>query len=566
MADGAARRARAAARAARLARAARESARAGPPRGRGPEPVLAPRRRALDAPPDRDRAALLRPCCSRSRARRCACGARSPTRACSAATRRCAASRTRSATPRCFDPGGASSIQILIETGGPLLEPESAARRARATSREVAALPGVAGLRTPLLDLDPDARRRGALARGAASAEIAPALARSVDGDLALVTAVGAHPWRSEEAAADRRGAARAIPHPGLRRDGGRHDRAARGRARARCASTGASPRSWWSAGTSRSCSAPSARWSCRSRPCLMNVLSLGASYGILVWVFQEGHLSALARLRAARRHRPDHPARDVRGGVRPLDGLRGVPAEPDPGGVAAPARQPGQRDRGPRAHRAASISSAALILFVVIGAFAAGDLVYVKELGVGMGAALLLDVTLVRALLVPATMQLLGRLELVGAALARGRGRPRPYPRRRWRGRSCDFSAGSAGREIASHRTPRVRSPRPASRACVATLRRGARRERASMLAKARLESASRASVASAAPLLAAQLEHARSGRELGRARPAFSDCALIAARGAAETGRERPKSRSGPGASSRPPPRRFSTPRGRG
>jgi RND superfamily putative drug exporter len=55
-------------------------------------------------------------------------------------------------------------------------------------------------------------------------------------------------------------------------------------------------------------------------------------------------------------------------------------------------------------------ISSAALILFVVIGAFAAGDLIYVKELGVGMGSALLLDVTLVRALLVPATMQLLGR------------------------------------------------------------------------------------------------------------------------------------------------------------
>ena len=55
-------------------------------------------------------------------------------------------------------------------------------------------------------------------------------------------------------------------------------------------------------------------------------------------------------------------------------------------------------------------ISSAALILFVVIGAFAAGELVYVKELGIGMGSALLLDVTLVRALLVPATLQLLGR------------------------------------------------------------------------------------------------------------------------------------------------------------
>jgi uncharacterized membrane protein YdfJ with MMPL/SSD domain len=54
-------------------------------------------------------------------------------------------------------------------------------------------------------------------------------------------------------------------------------------------------------------------------------------------------------------------------------------------------------------------ISSAAAILLVVIGAFAAGELVYVKEIGVGMSAAIALDVTLVRALLVPATMRLLG-------------------------------------------------------------------------------------------------------------------------------------------------------------
>jgi RND superfamily putative drug exporter len=45
----------------------------------------------------------------------------------------------------------------------------------------------------------------------------------------------------------------------------------------------------------------------------------------------------------------------------------------------------------------------------VVIGAFAAGELVFVKEIGVGMSAAIALDVTLVRALLVPATMRLLG-------------------------------------------------------------------------------------------------------------------------------------------------------------
>jgi RND superfamily putative drug exporter len=55
-------------------------------------------------------------------------------------------------------------------------------------------------------------------------------------------------------------------------------------------------------------------------------------------------------------------------------------------------------------------ITSAALILLVVIGAFAAGELVFVKEIGVGMAAAIIFDVTLVRALLVPAAMKLLGR------------------------------------------------------------------------------------------------------------------------------------------------------------
>jgi RND superfamily putative drug exporter len=60
-------------------------------------------------------------------------------------------------------------------------------------------------------------------------------------------------------------------------------------------------------------------------------------------------------------------------------------------------------------AHTGRIITSAALILLVVIGAFAAGELVYVQQIGVGIGAAIALDVTLVRALLVPATMQLLG-------------------------------------------------------------------------------------------------------------------------------------------------------------
>jgi RND superfamily putative drug exporter len=47
----------------------------------------------------------------------------------------------------------------------------------------------------------------------------------------------------------------------------------------------------------------------------------------------------------------------------------------------------------------------------VVIGGFATSDIVMIKMVGVGMLVAVMLDATIVRALLVPATMRLLGRL-----------------------------------------------------------------------------------------------------------------------------------------------------------
>ncbi len=55
-------------------------------------------------------------------------------------------------------------------------------------------------------------------------------------------------------------------------------------------------------------------------------------------------------------------------------------------------------------------ITSAALLLGFVIGAFGMSGIVFMKMLGVGMLVALLIDATVVRALLVPATMKLLGR------------------------------------------------------------------------------------------------------------------------------------------------------------
>jgi RND superfamily putative drug exporter len=140
----------------------------------------------------------------------------------------------------------------------------------------------------------------------------------------------------------------------------------------------------------------------------LMNTLSLGASYGLLVWVFQEGNGAGLL-------------------GFDPLDGI-------DPTiplvmfavvfdlsmdyevFLLSRIQEEYQRTGDNRESVIAGlgrtgriITSAAMILLVVVGAFVAGDLVYVKQIGVGIAAAIALDVTLVRALLVPATMQMLG-------------------------------------------------------------------------------------------------------------------------------------------------------------
>jgi len=55
-------------------------------------------------------------------------------------------------------------------------------------------------------------------------------------------------------------------------------------------------------------------------------------------------------------------------------------------------------------------VTSAALIVVVVAGSFAFADVVLIKALGIGMAIAVALDATVIRALLVPATMRLLGR------------------------------------------------------------------------------------------------------------------------------------------------------------
>ncbi len=141
----------------------------------------------------------------------------------------------------------------------------------------------------------------------------------------------------------------------------------------------------------------------------VMNLLSMGASFGLLVFVFQEGHLHnwlnftplgyldaliavtmfcvlfglsmdyevfLLCRIKEAYDHSHNNYLSVVEGVER----------------------------------TGSIITSAALLLILVMGSFALTDIVTVKALGLGIALGVLIDATLVRTLLVPATMRLMGR------------------------------------------------------------------------------------------------------------------------------------------------------------
>jgi RND superfamily putative drug exporter len=55
-------------------------------------------------------------------------------------------------------------------------------------------------------------------------------------------------------------------------------------------------------------------------------------------------------------------------------------------------------------------ITNAALLFVIVCGAFTFTSVIITKEMGLGMAIAVLVDATIIRSLLVPATMRLLGR------------------------------------------------------------------------------------------------------------------------------------------------------------
>jgi RND superfamily putative drug exporter len=139
----------------------------------------------------------------------------------------------------------------------------------------------------------------------------------------------------------------------------------------------------------------------------VMNVLSIAAAYGVVVAVFQWGWGSALLGIEGA----PIEPfipmmlfaivfglSMDYEvfllSRVREEYVRTGDPKESVADGLAATARV---------------ITAAAAIMIVVFGSFMFEDNRIIKLFGLGLALAVLLDATLVRMLLVPATMELLG-------------------------------------------------------------------------------------------------------------------------------------------------------------
>jgi len=140
----------------------------------------------------------------------------------------------------------------------------------------------------------------------------------------------------------------------------------------------------------------------------VMNLLSVGAAYGMLVLVFQEGVGADLFGFKQT----------DVIEAWIPLflfAVLFGLSMDyhifllsrikehfdttgDNEGSVAFGLASTG-----------AIITGAALIMVAVFGGFAAGDLVMFQQMGFGLAVAVILDATIVRSILVPAAMKLLG-------------------------------------------------------------------------------------------------------------------------------------------------------------
>jgi RND superfamily putative drug exporter len=138
----------------------------------------------------------------------------------------------------------------------------------------------------------------------------------------------------------------------------------------------------------------------------LMNLVSISGSFGALVWIFQDGHLFV-------REPRPLEPSLPV----LLFCVIFGLSMDYEVL-MLSRIKEAYDRTRDNTASvaiglekTAGLITSAAAIMIAVFSAFSIASVVVIQAVGVGMALAVALDATLVRVLMVPATMRLFGDL-----------------------------------------------------------------------------------------------------------------------------------------------------------
>jgi RND superfamily putative drug exporter len=141
----------------------------------------------------------------------------------------------------------------------------------------------------------------------------------------------------------------------------------------------------------------------------VMNLLTLSATFGLLVLVFQDGRLEGVLGYESQGALEVTQPV---------LLSIIAFGLATDYG-VFLLSRIKEARDAGASDSEAVAlglertgriVTAAALLFAVAVGALATSKIIFIKELGVGTALAVLIDATVIRALLVPSLMALLGR------------------------------------------------------------------------------------------------------------------------------------------------------------
>jgi uncharacterized membrane protein YdfJ with MMPL/SSD domain len=141
----------------------------------------------------------------------------------------------------------------------------------------------------------------------------------------------------------------------------------------------------------------------------VLNLLSVGAAYGVLVWIFQQGHLENVLGFQSDGAIVTWLPlflfailfALSMDYHVFIVSRIKELV---DGGAATKDAVAEGIRST------AGTVTSAAAVMIGVFALFASLDDLELKQMGVGLAVAVLLDATIIRGVLLPATMTLLGR------------------------------------------------------------------------------------------------------------------------------------------------------------